>query len=129
MRREKMKKLTLLLVLISLSAATLITFGRDRSVVQPADKLQPNSSPTFWTELTGRDQNGNKDGFDLYVSSEDDAQTNCRVTVKITMSDDSTKPFDYSGTVRKNSKAWFGGEAGLKPAPIKSAEIISKSCS
>lgn len=122
-----MKKLTLFLVLIFLSSAAVFTFGRDRAVVQPADDSQAASAPQFTQKITG----SSEDGFDILVSYPESEPMKCSVSVKVTMFDGSTKSYNYDGTVRNtgNGWAWFGGEGGLKPAPIKNVEITSKSCS
>lgn len=78
----------------------------------------------FWTEITGSD----KDGFDLYAANPGPDEKKCKATVTVTMGDGSKKSFDYSGTVRKTDKMSFGGEAGLKPAPISEAKVTSGSC-
>ncbi|HUF04270.1 MAG TPA: hypothetical protein VMM38_08855 [Aridibacter sp.] len=83
------------------------------------------AEPEFWTEITGSD----KDGFDLFAKNSDEQEKSCTVKVTVTLGDGSTKSYEYSRTVRKTDKMSFGGEAGLKPAPIKSVEISSKSCS
>ncbi|MBI3944587.1 MAG: hypothetical protein HY321_01585 [Armatimonadetes bacterium] len=75
---------------------------------------------TFWVERLGSDN----DGFNLLVKYEGEGEKKCEdVKVTLTMNDGSTKEFRYSGPVRKTNRSSFGGESGLKPAPIKAAEI------
>ena len=83
------------------------------------------ADPEFWTEITGSD----KDGFDLYAKNSDEQEKRCTVKVSVSLSDGGSKSYEYSGTVRKTDKMWFGGEAGLKPGPIRSVDISSRSCS
>ena len=103
-----------------LSLSVYWTVGKGKSV--NADTTY--NGVTFWTEITGSD----KDGFDLYAANPGPAERKCKATVTVTLSDGSKKSFDYSGTVRKTDKMSFGGEAGLKPAPISEAKITSGSC-
>lgn len=81
--------------------------------------------PEFWTAITG----SSNDGFDVYAKNTEEASKSCTVEIKVTLDDGSTKSYKYSSTVRKTDKMWVGGEAGLKPGPVKSVEITSSSCS
>jgi hypothetical protein len=83
------------------------------------------SDPELWTAVTG----GRNDGFDVYAKYSGDDEKTCKVDVRVTMDDGSTKSYSYSKVVRKTDKMWVGGEAGLSPAPVKSVEITSSSCS
>ena len=93
-------------------------------VKKAAARQMSNSDVSFWAEITGSD----KDGFDLFAANPDETERKCKASVRVTMNDGSTKSFTYERTVRKTDKMSFGGEAGLKPAPISDVSITSKGC-
>jgi hypothetical protein len=115
----KMKKLTLFLILIFLSSTAAFTSGRNRAI-RPADK------PQFKCIITGSD----KDGFDIEVAYPEGEPKQCKATCEVTKFDNTKYSKEYEAKVHTTGSgwAWFGGEAGLKPAPLSDPRISTSSC-
>jgi len=82
---------------------------------------------TFTCVITG---SGN-DGFDLVATNPGPERKKCSATCTVTRNDGSTQSWSYSGPVRAGAasqRQWFGGEAGIKGAPLKNPTVSKSSC-
>ena len=82
---------------------------------------------TFTCVITG---SGN-DGFDIVATNSGSERKKCSATCTVTRNDGSTQSWSYSGTVRAGAPSqrhWFGGEAGIKGAPLRNPTISKSSC-
>ena len=83
------------------------------------------SDPKFSCTITG----SSKDGYDIHVEYDGEEAKKCKATCSITKADGGRMEKTHEATVRKTSKAWFFGEAGLSGAPFSDATISSSGCS
>jgi hypothetical protein len=82
---------------------------------------------TFTCVITG----SGADGFDIQATNPGPGRKKCSATCTVTRSDGSTHSWSYSGTVNAGPPAqrhWFGGEAGVKGAPLRNPMISKASC-
>ena len=86
----------------------------------------PPNPVTFTCVITG----GASDGFDVLATNVGSTPRVCTATCTVTQNDGTPMSKTYSNrTVNAgNQRFWFGGEAGLKNAPLKNPKISDTSC-
>src|SRR3954452_2369377 len=84
---------------------------------------------TFTCELTGGGSQG-KDGFDIYAANSGPDPKTCTAACSVTHSTGKKETWTYRNrVVNVARKSWFGGEAGVKDAPLSGPKIESSETS
>jgi hypothetical protein len=89
-----------------------------------ADSSKSVGDVTFTCEITGSD----KDGITVTGKNDGAEDKNCKATCKVKKTVGDSQDWKYSAKVHAKKLEYFGGEAGVKGAPLSEPSVTDASC-